>query len=92
MKKKRERKPSEIPATMADVIRAKAEATNKASRLAVIIFFSVLLDKEGYDRESLGRVWKHIEDRSEDIKTGRVKLTDWEKVLKEEYGIEVFKI
>ena len=80
-----------IPVSMADMNREVDKATNDACRLSTIIFLSVLLDKEGFDKESLQRVWSEIEDRSESIKKNLASLRDWERVLKDEYEIEVFK-
>ena len=38
-----------IPVSMADLNRAKDEAADKATKVALVVLLSVLLDKEGYD-------------------------------------------
>ena len=43
--------PRRIPATQADVQRAKDTATADACRVTLAIFFTALLDKEGMDAE-----------------------------------------
>ena len=76
-----------IPVSKADVERAKKLAADEGVKLAMVIFLSVLLDKEGYDKERLKRVWKHIEDRSEAITQGYVSVNDLYKVLRDEYEV-----
>ena len=76
-----------IPVSKADVERAKKQAADEGVKLAMVIFLSVLLDKEGFDKEGLQRVWKHIEDRSEAITQGYVSVNDLYKVLRDEYEV-----
>ena len=76
-----------IPVSKADVERAKKQAADEGVKLAMVIFLSVLLDKEGFDKEGLQRVWKHIEDRSEAITKGYVSVNDLYKVLRDEYEV-----
>jgi len=79
-----------IPVSKADVERAKKQAADDAVRLAMVIFPSVLLDKEGYDKDRLSRCWKHIEERSSAIAEGRASVNDWQKILRDEYGITLW--
>ena len=76
-----------IPVSKADVDRAKKLAADEGVKLAMVIFLSVLLDKEGYDKERLQQVWKHIEDRSQAITDGYVSVNDLYKVLRDEYEV-----
>jgi len=76
-----------IPVSKADVERAKKLAADEGVKLAMVIFLSVLLDKEGYDKERLQQVWKHIEDRSQAITDGYVSVNDLYKVLRDEYEV-----
>lgn len=78
------------PATMADVKRAKEQATSDGCRLALALFFTVLLDKEGMSAEDLQRIWKEVEYLSESVAEGRVNANDLVHVLKEEYGIGIW--
>ena len=57
----RKTNPRRKPATQADVKRAKDKATSDACRACMAIFFTVLLDKERADKETLQRVWGEVE-------------------------------
>ena len=87
--KRKRTPPNRIPCTQADVNRERKKAADEGVRLSIAIFLSVLLDKEGYDRESLQRVWKHIEDRSDAVAQGYIKLMDIVQMLKDDYDVEV---
>ena len=66
----------------------KDEATNQGLKGALIIFFSVMRDKEGYGtRKRLPRLYKHMIDLADSIKKGYVKLEDLDKALKDEANI-----
>lgn len=58
MSKKKQGKtnPCSRPVNGADLNRMQKQATNEAATMVWTIFFSVLFDKEGYDREGLERV------------------------------------
>lgn len=81
--------PRKRPASMADVRKAKQEALDEAVSATLTIFLTVLLDKEGADIESLKRVWGEVNDLSDSIANGYVKLADLRRVLNEEYDILV---
>ena len=82
--------PRRRPATWADVERAKDDAAKEAIVYAMCIFFTVLVDKfNGADY--IQDVWKAVDKLSEEIKEGRVSMSDLKHVLLEEYGIEVGK-
>lgn len=72
---------------MADVGRAKVKATFDALRLAEVLVFTVLLDKEGFNTDRLIQVWNYVEDLTDSVNKGIVSFNDLETVLKEEYGI-----
>lgn len=72
---------------MADVGRAKVQATFDALRLAEVLVFTVLLDKEGFNTDRLIQVWNYVEDLTDSVNKGIVSFNDLETVLKEEYGI-----
>ena len=61
----------------------------RALTAAWSIFFTVLLDKEGYDLLRIKRVWQECEYLSDSIAQGRVNVADLRKVLVEEYGINL---
>lgn len=77
------------PATQADVKRAKREAQNEALSLSMVIFLTVMKDKEGATNEDLYRIWKEIEDLSDSVVQGYVDLWDLKTVLEKEYNIHV---
>ncbi len=74
---------------MADVERAKDEATASACRVTLAIFFTALLDKEGMGAEQLRRIWHEVEALSESVRDGYVSAPDLARVLREEYGIDI---
>lgn len=81
--------PRRRPATQADVKRAKREAQNEALSLSMVIFLTVMKDKEGATNEDLYRIWKETEDLSDSVVQGYVDLWDLRTVLREEYDIHV---
>lgn len=85
MKKKRVN-PRRIPATKADVEKAKRQAQDIAITSAWAIFFSVLRDKEGFGYKRLRRVWDGVNYLSDSISKEYVNIDDLVKEL-EEYGI-----
>lgn len=65
------------------------EISDKAITQSMAIFLTVLLDKEGYDKTGLQRVWREVNELSDSI-TGRfVTVTDLIKTLDDEYDIVV---
>lgn len=81
--------PRRRPATMADVERAKDEATASVCRVTLAIFFTALLDKEGMDAAQLQRIWREVEALSGSVRDGYVFAPDLIRVLREEYGIDI---
>ena len=88
-KKSKKLNPKRRPATHADIKRAKSQTEKKTIKLAWAIMFSVLVDKEGMDDESLLRIWKGVENLSDSIDKGYVNLADLMNTLKEERGINL---
>lgn len=81
--------PNRRPASQADIKRAKEKAKHDALVGTWAIFFSVMRDKEGYDTESLCRLWKEVNDRSEGIAQGYISIHDLIRSLAEEDGIRL---
>ena len=79
--------PRRKPATQADIIKAKKDAQNKAINSAWAIFFTVMVDKEGYGRKRLNRIWNEVSDLSDSISKGYVSVKDLMKTLEDEMGI-----
>ena len=81
--------PRKRPATMADVEKARKDATSEAISLSIAIFLTVMVDKFGYDADKLKAVWDEINKLSESVINGYVDLYDLKQVLIDEYGIEL---
>ena len=65
------------------------EISDKAITQSMARFLTVLLDKEGYDKAGLQRVWREVNELSDSI-TGRfVTVTDLIETLDDEYDIVV---
>ena len=84
---KKKKNPRNIPASQADIIKAKREAQNTAINYAWAIFFTVLRDKEGYGKQRLARVWKEVNELSDSISKGYVNIKDLMRTLDEEANI-----
>lgn len=83
--------PRKRPASMADVEKAKKDATGEAISLSIALFFTVMVDKYSFDADTLKSVWNDINKLSQEVSEGRVNLHDLKQVLIEEYGIELRK-
>lgn len=81
--------PRNRPASMADVERAKKDATSEAISLAIALFLTVMVDKFDYDADKLKAVWDEVNKLSESVIKGYVNLHDLKQVLIDEYGIEL---
>ena len=81
--------PRRIPATHADIQKAKKDATSEAISFAWAILFTVLHDKEGWGKIRLQRLWAEVGDLSDSIAKGYVSVTDLKHTLKEEMGVEL---
>lgn len=79
--------PRRIPATMADVEKAKKEVQDKTICLAWAIFFTVLRDKHGFGKQRLARVWSEVNELSDSIIKGYVNVNDLAKALEVEANI-----
>ena len=78
--KKKGKKPNP---TWADITKAQEDGCN----LAVVICMTVLYDKFGFDEEKITKFWNHTASLSQEIKEGRIYISDLQKVLKNEYGV-----
>lgn len=81
--------PRNRPASLADVEKAKKQASGEAISLAIALFLTVMVDKFGYDAESLKAVWDAVNKLSQEVSEGRVNLHDLKEVLVDEYGIAI---
>lgn len=81
--------PRRRPASQADVDRAKRTAVAQAINQTQAIVFLALLDKEGWNREQLRKLWREVGDVSDSIAQGYIKLPDIIDTLRREYGIDL---
>lgn len=72
-----------------DVKRIKEDATNAGLKHAILLFFTVMRDKEGYGAKRLKRIYDAVEDLADSINKGYVKPKDLEQVLKDEADITI---
>ncbi len=79
--------PRRVPASAADVERAKRQAETLAINTAWAIFFTVMRDKEGYGKVRLRRVWDAVNELSDSVAQGYVTVNDLMRTLAEEDGI-----
>ena len=75
------------PKSYATVFGAKQSGQLRGIKCATFIFLRVMKDKEGATSEDVNRIWKEIEDLSDSIAKGYVKLEDIQQSLLEEDGI-----
>lgn len=77
------------PKSYATVFGAKQSGQLRGIKCATAIFLRVMKDKEGATSEDVNRIWKEIEDLSDSIAKGYVKLEDIQQSLLEEDGINL---
>lgn len=63
------------------------QVTDEAVEFALVLFFSVVLDKGYVSEDDILRLWEDFNARADDVRSGRVKLHEWREVLRKEYGI-----
>lgn len=83
--------PRKIPVSMADVERAKKNASDDAVHLALAIFLTVLKDDFGFDNEQVKLARSRVDKLSEEVAERRVSIADLLTVLREEYHIDLLR-
>lgn len=86
---KKKPNPRKIPATKADIEKAKKQGTDKAATFAIAIIFSALTDKMGWTKEQLLELWGHVDYLSDSVTQGYVTIPQLLHTLKEEYGVNI---
>lgn len=86
---KKKPNPRKIPATKADIEKAKKQGTDKAATFAIAIIFSALTDKMGWTKEQLLELWGHVDYISDSVTKGYVTIPQLLHTLKEEYGVSI---
>lgn len=85
---KKKPNPRKVPATQADVDKARKQGQTQGVELAMAIFFTAILDKGYVDREKIPALWDSVLYVSGSIIDGYVNIFEQKKMLLEEYGIE----
>ena len=88
-KKRGKVNPRRVPATAADVKKAAKSGVKETVSAVQTIFFTVLMDKEGWDKEKLRDFWGKVKDLSDEIVEKRVSISDLKNVLREEAQIYI---
>jgi hypothetical protein len=73
-----------------DVKKMKRDASDKALKYGLVLFLTVMRDKEGYGIKRLKRVYDNMQELADSINKGYVNLFDLEKTLQEEANINIF--
>ncbi len=81
--------PNRVPASYADLDKAKKKARDEAIEYVWAIFMTVMRDKEGYGKGRLNRLWGHVNDLSDSISAGYVSINDLKQTILEEAGIRL---
>ena len=79
--------PRKRPATMADVERAKKQATGQAMINTIYLILYVLIDKHGASMEEIQTLAQELNYMADSVANGYVSWKDIEHTVKEEYGI-----
>lgn len=82
---KKKTNPRKQPATMADVNRAKDEATSNAMHRSLLLALFILIDKHDAPMEDIQQFAEEINYYADSIAKGYVKWPDIERVVEEEY-------
>lgn len=73
-----------------DVKKMKRDASDKALKYGLVLFLTVMRDKEGYGIKRLQRIYDNMQELADSINKGYVNLFDLEKTLQEEANINIF--
>ena len=79
--------PRRIPASKADVNKAKKVAENSTMDMCVAIILMGLLDKGYLDKDDVPGAWDAINAKSEAVKKKYCSVHDLKKALRDEYEI-----
>lgn len=81
--------PRRLPVSQADLNKAKDIAMTSAIQASYAIIFTVLRDKHDWDIEQLKAIWQEINELSDSLAKGYVKIKDLLWVLDKEAGIVI---
>jgi hypothetical protein len=81
--------PNRIPVTMADVEKAKKKGTEDAMRFVTSLMLYVLIDKHDAPFEDIQQLVRELNHCAQCVNEGLVKWKDIERLVFEEYGVEL---
>ena len=81
--------PNKRPATMADVNRAKNNATIEAMHRSLLLVLFVLIDKHNAPYEDIQQFAEEINYYADSIAKGYVRWPDIERVVEDEYDVHL---
>lgn len=81
--------PRNIPATQADVKRAKSQGYADGCRAALAMILYAIADKEHFPKWQIQRIGKEVNDVSDAVLRGYLTIPDILHMLKEEYDMEI---
>lgn len=84
--------PRNIPATQADVKKARKLGERYGCDLAFTVFFTAILDKGFIPREEMTKFWAACLYVSDSFAKNYATIYEQQKVLEEEYGIRFSKL
>lgn len=73
-----------------DIKKMKRDASDKALKYGLVLFLTVMRDKEGYGIKRLKRIYENMQELADSINKGYVNLFELEKTLQEEANINIF--
>lgn len=85
--KKKKVNPRRIPATQADINRAKDQATSEAIRRIVYLMLYILIDKHDAPMEDIQQLAKEINYYADSIDKDYITWKDVERVVRDEYKV-----
>lgn len=72
-----------------DIKKMKRDVSDKALKYGLVLFLSVMRDKEGYGIKRLKRLYEELLELADSLNKGYVNLFDLEKTLQEEANIVI---
>lgn len=87
--KKKKVNPRRVPATQADIERAKNQATSDAIRRIVYLMLYILIDKHEAPKEDIHQLAEEVNYYADSITNGYITWKDVERVVRDEYEVKL---
>lgn len=79
--------PRRVPATKADIEKAKKDATQGALRKLLYLMLYILIDKHNAPKEDIHQLAAEVNYYADSISKGYITWKDVERVVRDEYGV-----